>query len=746
MRNLVQTLCSRRLQLVSATRQPSWLPLHSRVLHQKHKLSTSTTRYFNLNKIEQIRNGTLSVSEEVRQALHEHGPVVALESTIITHGMPYPHNIKTGLEVEDIIRKNGCIPATIGVLDGRVHVGLDKTQLEQLGSKGKDLVKISRRDFPYVLAKKLSGGTTVSGTMLASHLVGIQIFATGGIGGVHRGAEQTMDISADLTELGRTPVTVVSAGVKSILDIEKTLEYLETQGVCVATFGQDKDFPAFFVPSSGLKAPYNIRDEIEAAEMIYSKYYGQNKMKLDSGILIGVPLPDSYNEYGQQIETAIDTALHEVSLKKIQGKEVTPYILQRVHELTGGESLHSNIALIKNNADIGSKIAWQLTKLQNSTRVPGNHGNNRNGPYIQTKKTKTKKKRPIVIGGSVVDFNARLKSEELQGNGSTNPGIIHQSFGGVGRNIADCLARLGADPLFISTIGEDCHTENFLAHCGHLDLRGIRRQPNCSTATYCGVLGPSGQLQLGIGDMDVHQLVTNQMIYEYEEDIKESSIVIVDGNISPVAIETACQISTVYNVPVLFEPTDILKASRPFLTSAHKQLTYTSPNINELQIMSTGFTNKPLSSQDLHSNEFHNNDDVIAFCMPHCLRLVEKIPVVIVTLGQYGVLLCKKMQNNTTKTTISFQVEGKLEAKHYPAYNVAPEEIVSVSGAGDCFISAFVNGVIHGHHHDDCVKLGLFAAELSLRSSEAVPQTIHPEDFSLSKMDSVLATRSIQVA
>ncbi|ESO94089.1 hypothetical protein LOTGIDRAFT_176731, partial [Lottia gigantea] len=179
---------------------------------------------------------TLSVSEEVRQALHEHGPVVALESTIITHGMPYPHNIKTGLEVEDIIRKNGCIPATIGVLDGRVHVGLDKTQLEQLGSKGKDLVKISRRDFPYVLAK-------------------------------------------------------------------------ETQGVCVATFGQDKDFPAFFVPSSGLKAPYNIRDEIEAAEMIYN---GQNKMKLDSGILIGVPLPDSYNEYGQQIETAIDTALHEV--------------------------------------------------------------------------------------------------------------------------------------------------------------------------------------------------------------------------------------------------------------------------------------------------------------------------------------------------------------------------------------------------------------------------------------------------
>ncbi|NXE10406.1 YOW5 protein, partial [Lophotis ruficrista] len=334
------------------------------------------------------------IQPTVQEALMKGRPVVALESTIITHGMAYPQNLSMAREVEEIVTTNGAVPATVGILRGRIHVGLTDEELEFLASS-KNVVKVSRRDLPFVLSQGLSGGTTVSGTMIAAHKAGIPVFVTGGIGGVHRGGENTLDVSADLTELGRTPVAVVSAGVKSILDIGRTLEYLETQGVCVAAFGESREFPAFFSRQSGFQAPYHVRNEEEAAELIASAL----GLGLSNGVLIAVPCPQERAASGQVIEEAIQQALSEARLKGITGKELTPFMLQKLNELTDGKSLDSNLALIQNNARVGSCIAVALSKLQKARRK----GN-------LPRQEDTAPPRPVVIGGINVDFIAKARN------------------------------------------------------------------------------------------------------------------------------------------------------------------------------------------------------------------------------------------------------------------------------------------------------------------------------------------------
>nr|CAD7462455.1 unnamed protein product [Timema tahoe] len=301
----------------------------------------------------------VDVSPEVSRALAERQPVLALESTIITHGMPYPRNLEMAESVEQIVREQGAVPATIGIIGGRVKVGLERDSMVELAILKTPAVKTSRRDFPYVLSKGLNGGTTVSGTIIVANLVGIKVFATGGIGGVHRGGEVSMDVSADLTELGRNPVTVVSSGVKSILDIGRTLEYLESQGVCVATYGPTKDFPSFYTPCSPHQAPYHVESPKEAAGLIHSLL----ELGLKSGVLLGVPVPGQFSMAGEEIEAAIDAAVAEAEQKNITGKEVTPYILSRVSALTSGKSLDTNVALMLNNAKVGARIAVELQRL-----------------------------------------------------------------------------------------------------------------------------------------------------------------------------------------------------------------------------------------------------------------------------------------------------------------------------------------------------------------------------------------------
>ena len=304
-------------------------------------------------------NNYLDVKKEVAEAIESGRPVVALESTIISHGMPYPQNVETALKVEEVIRENGAVPATIAIIGGRLKAGLTKEEIEYFGKKGPEITKASRRDLAAICARGEDGACTVTTTMMIAHMAGIKIFATGGIGGVHRGAETTMDISADLEELGNTPVMVVCAGCKSILDIGLTLEYLETHGVPVVGMGTE-DFPAFYTSKSGFKVDYKVENPKELAKL----YKTSRELGLKGGILVGNPIPPEYSMDPDVINPAIDKAIEECISLCIKGKETTPFLLAKVKELTGGDSLDSNIQLVFNNAKVAAQTAVELCNIE----------------------------------------------------------------------------------------------------------------------------------------------------------------------------------------------------------------------------------------------------------------------------------------------------------------------------------------------------------------------------------------------
>lgn len=303
-------------------------------------------------------NPYLDVNPAVAQALAEGKPVVALESTIISHGMPYPQNVETALKVEEIIRANGAIPATIAILGGRLKAGLTPEEIEYLGKQGQKVTKASRRDLSVLVAQGADGATTVATTMMIAHMAGIKLFATGGIGGVHRGAETTMDISADLEELGQTDVMVVCAGAKAILDLKLTLEYLETKGVPVLGY-QTEELPAFYTRTSGLKVDYRV----DSPEMLAKVLKTQHDLGLHGGILVTNPIPEQYSMDADAINAVIDQAIAEAQEKGIHGKETTPFLLAKVKEITGGDSLEANIQLVFNNAKLAAQTAAAYAKL-----------------------------------------------------------------------------------------------------------------------------------------------------------------------------------------------------------------------------------------------------------------------------------------------------------------------------------------------------------------------------------------------
>ncbi|KAG8731169.1 hypothetical protein FRC11_004827 [Ceratobasidium sp. 423] len=310
-------------------------------------------------------SGLLTIHPEVADALAHGRPVVALESTVITHGLAYPENLKTAISCEENVRQNGAVPATIALLEGKLHVGLERKQLEiladvgSLKDAGKAPVKLSRRDIAPAMSLGWNGGTTIAGTTVIAHLAGIKVFATGGLGGVHRGGEISWDVSADLTELGRTPIAVVASGAKSILDIGRTLEVLETQGVTVAAYSNDGNWPAFFTPLSGYKAPWAFDNPKDAARSIYFA----EKLGLQSGTIFGVPIPKEFESVGLEIQVAVDQAVRESEENGIakSGRDATPWLLNRVKELTKGLL---DIALLENNSRIGARIAVEYAKLK----------------------------------------------------------------------------------------------------------------------------------------------------------------------------------------------------------------------------------------------------------------------------------------------------------------------------------------------------------------------------------------------
>ena len=302
-------------------------------------------------------NHHLKISPEVSKALSEGKPIVALESTIIAHGMPYPKNVETALAVENIVRKNGAIPATIAIIDGKLCAGLSEKEIRHIGKMGKKVVKVSRRDIPFILAQKITGATTVASTMIIAEMARIPIFATGGIGGVHRGAESSMDVSADLQELANTNVAVVSAGAKSILDLKLTLEYLETFGVPVVGFKTD-EFPAFYTRKSGLGVDYRVDNVTDLALALFTKW----DIGLNGGMLIANPILKKYQMKFEPISEAIEEAIQIADKRGIKGKKITPFLLAKIEKLTKGKSLEANIQLVYNNAKLAAKLAVAFSK------------------------------------------------------------------------------------------------------------------------------------------------------------------------------------------------------------------------------------------------------------------------------------------------------------------------------------------------------------------------------------------------
>ena len=300
-------------------------------------------------------NNYLEISPEVHAALAEGKPVVALESTIISHGMPYPQNVETAMNVEQIVRQNGAVPATIAIIGGKLKAGLSADEIEYLGKKGYAVTKASRRDLPVLVARGEDGATTVATTMIIAAMAGIKVFATGGIGGVHRGAEVTMDISADLEELARTPVLVVCAGAKSILDLGLTLEYLETKGVPVIGYGTE-ELPAFYTRKSGFGVDYRL----DTPEEVAAAFRAKLEMDLGGGMLVTNPIPEQYSMDPDVINKAIDEAVAEANAQGIRGKQTTPFLLAKIKDITGGDSLASNIRLVYNNAALAAKVAGRL--------------------------------------------------------------------------------------------------------------------------------------------------------------------------------------------------------------------------------------------------------------------------------------------------------------------------------------------------------------------------------------------------
>ncbi|MBQ0037895.1 MAG: pseudouridine-5'-phosphate glycosidase [Clostridiales bacterium] len=304
-------------------------------------------------------NNYLDIAPEVQKALAEGRPVVALESTIISHGMPYPQNVETALQVEKIIRQRGAVPATIAIIGGHLKAGLSPAEIDYLGRTGTKVPKASRRDLPILVAKGMDGATTVTTTMMIAAMAGIEVFATGGIGGVHRGAETTMDISADLEELAETPVMVICAGAKSILDLGLTLEYLETKGVTVIGYGTE-ELPAFYTRKSGFGVDYRLDTPQELAEAFHVK----RTLGLRGGMLVTNPIPEEYSMDADTINEAIDKAVAACKTLGIHGKETTPFLLSRIKDITGGDSLDSNIQLVYNNARLAADTACALCELE----------------------------------------------------------------------------------------------------------------------------------------------------------------------------------------------------------------------------------------------------------------------------------------------------------------------------------------------------------------------------------------------
>uniref|UniRef100_A0A1X7VBV0 Carbohydrate kinase PfkB domain-containing protein n=1 Tax=Amphimedon queenslandica TaxID=400682 RepID=A0A1X7VBV0_AMPQE len=619
---------------------------------------------------------------------------------------------RTALVVEEIVRSHSVVPATIGVIDGKIHVGLTSSQLDQLADPEEPKVKISCRDLPVACSKGLSGGTTVSGTLFIANSVNIKIFVTGGMGGVHRHGNISFDISSDLTQLSRTPVGVVSSGIKSILDIPRTLELLETLGITVVTFGPSKEFPAFFTPKSGCYVDNNMETPLDCARLLDANA----RQETNSGLLIAVPIPTDVACEGLAVEDAIQVALKEADTSNVTGKEVTPFILKRVNELTKGESLKANIALIKNNASVGSKIANELSQLRQYPCETRHFI-----PPMQNLTTPSNYQ-PVIVGGSIIDIVVKAKTTPITREG-TIPGSLWSCDGGVGRNIAEYLARRDCNPLLVSVVGEDENGGKIKRRLTELKMstRGILVKEGASTASYCVVLEESGEVHCGIGDLEINKHLTVDWVKQFST--VPPSFLCFDANIPIHVITYICNTFSQYNTPIWFEPTCVRNSVKPITSGVIDKITYASPNLSELHCMHNSLVENEKQAPPLNVSNLEDIiNTVLSLSDPLLYNGMQNL---LVTLGTHGLMYVTKD-----------------EALLYPsAPSGYPVSILNVSGAGDCLVGGVISSLLEGHSIDASIKIGLLSAHTSLRSSETVAIPNQTDFGDWMKVESIICKR-----
>lgn len=711
-----------------------------------------------------IRSFTIQVSDEIKQAILENVPVVALESTIITHGLPYPENIQMAKQVESLIRKNGAIPATTGFVKGTPIVGVNEQDLEVLGKPNIQNVKISRRDIPNVMSRKLTGGTTIASTMILANIAKIDVFSTGGLGGISR-PWTLFDVSADLDELSKTPIAVVCSGPKSILDIHRTMEYLETKGVPVSTYiddlmleklnpqtkqaleisrnsGDPKELnavnsfwekqginvPGFYVRDSGVKSPYVWENPQIAASMIFN---GKYRMQLDNGYVFCAPAPANVAMDKLLMDRIIDDTLKLAEQNNIQGKDLTPFMLQKIYEDTKGESAKCNIAFVKNNAILGTEIAKQLSIMK------GGKNEYSQPTEIIEKKPKismpisSKKFNTMVVGSVALDRTCKIGGEMKIKD--SNPGKITESVGGVGFNVT--LAGTSYDssnPIILVTAinKEDSAGELILKALDKfsLPINGIINLPNESTAQYISMHKSDGELTIACADMDIIEKIPKKSVIELIEKYQPKTLLI-DLNITPELIDEILVKAKELDIKVLIEPTSGTKCSK--LSQCHLNvypetpIELITPTLEELNAIYQSFV-KAEHLMDIDNwfsvldtigvgRELREQLDRASFKNPllkdylkrgvfqQAFQLLPYFPTLVIKDGANGILViqitndAEAASQEVSKQTQKFikpsssdfvVVSGSgrhnygVVVQHFPSHKLL-EETVSVTGAGD---------------------------------------------------------------
>ncbi|GAA6046799.1 hypothetical protein NBRC10513_001581 [Rhodotorula toruloides] len=730
----------------------------------------------------------IDIAPEVAQAKAEGRAIVALESTLVTHGLPPPHSASLPKDCEAILRSQGVTPATIAILNGRIKVGLQEKDLVHLAERGwearKDktvaekMWKVGRRELAAAVVKRLDGGTTVSGTMAVAHLAGIKIFSTGGIGGVHRGAETSFDISSDLISLSDTPVAVVCAGSKSILDIGLTLEYLEAHAVPVAVYKTaDREWPAFYTAESGFKAPMNMESAREVAETIVMT----DKLGLPSSLLLGNPIPAEYHDVGEELQRAVDQAVAESVENGMakSGKQVTPWLLARVAELSRGKSLE-NKALIRNNVKVGGEVALEYARLlkesspASSAFMPAlSPSASAAAPAAPTAATAIDTPSPpaslIVAGVLAVDITMHPSSSSpLQ---TTAPGTVSLTLGGVAGNVAGAAHSLLSgqsddDVLLVAPVADDLL--GGVAKSG-LAKRGMRDDGLISTSTSgtatCGILlDEKGELVGGIADMGIATELSGKKIVERMQSASPA-VVCFDGNLSQDAIADIVTHCLERSIPTFFEPTSNAKAlqllraleKKPHLASllpaTSSYVSFSAPNIHELSHLyqHIAFSDHPLYNSAPWFDHVTVPAHDLSLRLPKWIidEGVAQMAVRLISTSLFGSLLIKSGSRGvlvvqrvsgvdnvaawsslpSRKGTVvvrSTQPSDAVVLRHYPALELDERQVGTVTGAGDNLAGAILAGLVRRlspfvpDELDRLANLGQRAAVATLQSKEAV--------------------------